>query len=106
MRKDPEPQAGSSMRMSARTAARPRFLPFEELAHRILHDVIHDIRWRVVDAARLLDLRLFLYPGPMPRCEVDDLAQELLIYLAEDISGKDGKFIGTFGIVKALEDFL
>ena len=43
---------------------------------RLLDDVIHDVGGRVVDAARLLDLRFLLDLGLVAGGEADDLAEE------------------------------
>ena len=40
----------------------------------------------------------------MPPRQPDDLAQELLVDLSEDVRGKNGEFVGAFGIVKPLDD--
>src|SRR5215211_3855186 len=45
---------------SARPAARSGTLAFQELPDGLLDDVVHDVGRRVVDAARLADLRLLL----------------------------------------------
>ena len=40
----------------------------------------------------------------MPCGEADDLAEELLVHLAEDVGGEDGELVGAFGIVEPLDD--
>ena len=66
-----------------------------------LDDVVHDVGGRVVDAAGLLDLGLFLDLGAVAGGEADDLAEELLVHLAEDVGREDGELVGDFGIVEA-----
>ena len=40
----------------------------------------------------------------MPGGESDDLAEKLLIHLAQDVGREDGEFVGAFGIVKPVDD--
>ena len=40
----------------------------------------------------------------MPCGEADDLAEELLVDLAEDVGGQDGELVRAFGIVEAVDD--
>ena len=42
----------------------------------------------------------------MPGGEPDDLAEELLVDLAEDFRGKDGKLVGALGIVEPAQNIL
>ena len=42
----------------------------------------------------------------MARGEPDDLAEELLIDLAEDVGGHDGELVGAVGVVQAAQDGL
>ncbi len=80
--------------------------PFEELADGLLDDVVHDVGGGVVDAAGLLDFGLFLDLGVVAGGQADDLAEELLVDLAEDVGGQDGELVGAVGIVQAREDVL
>ena len=40
----------------------------------------------------------------MSCCESDDLAEELLIHLAQDVRGENGELIRAFGIVEPVDD--
>ena len=60
-------------------------LALKQVADRGLDDVVHDVGGGVVHAARLLDLGLFFHDGAVAFSEPDDLAEELLIHLAEDV---------------------
>ena len=42
----------------------------------------------------------------MARRELDNLAQELLVHLAEDVSREDREFVGALGVVKTPENAL
>ena len=77
-----------------------------KLADRVLDDVIDDVGGRVIDAAGLADLRLFLHHGAVARRQADDLAEELLVDLAENLRRQHRKLVGAVGIVQALEDLL
>ena len=79
-------------------------LSLDELPDRLPDDVIHDISRRVIDAAGLLDLGLVLDDGVMPGRQPDDLAQELLVNLAEDVGRNDREFVGALGIIKPFEE--
>ena len=79
-------------------------LSSDQLPHRILDDVIDDVLRRVIDAAGFSDLGLFLHLRLMPCCEPNDLAEELLVHLAEDVGGEDGEFVRAFGIVEPVDD--
>ena len=92
MRKEPEPQAGSRI---LSLAACLGVLPSSSLPTVCLDDVVHDVGGRVVDAAGLLDLGLFLDHGAVAFGEADDLAEELLVDLAEDVGGEDGELVGA-----------
>ncbi len=72
--------------------------------NRIFHNVIYNIRRRVINAARLLDLRLILDDCPVSFGQADNLAQKLLIHLAENVGRQHGKFIRAVRIVEALDD--
>jgi hypothetical protein len=78
-----------------------RLLPFNEFAHRILHNIVDDVSRRIIDAACLFDFRFVLDFGPVSRREVDDLPQKLLIDMTQDIGRKNRKLIGTIGIIEA-----
>ena len=60
-------------------------LAFDELAHGLPDDVVHNVAGGVIDAARLLDLWLLLDLGPMGGSQANDLAHELLVHLAQDL---------------------
>ncbi len=77
---------------------------FDEFADGVFDNVLDDVGGCVIDTAGLFDFGLFLDAGVMAGREGDDLAEELLIDLAEDFSGQDGKFVGAFGIVERFED--
>ena len=76
-----------------RSLARPAFgdFAFEQLADGVLDDVIDDVGGRVVDAAGLADLGLFLDLGLVAGGQADHLAQELLVDLAEDLGRQDAR---------------
>lgn len=78
----------------------------EEAAEGVFHDVVDDVGGRVVNAARFADFGLFLDPGLVAAGEADGLAEELLIDLAEDVGGEDGKLVGRVGVVEVLDDVL
>src|SRR3989304_5068936 len=81
-----------------------RRLAFQELAHRVLDDIVDNICRGVIYPPSLADLRLLLDFGLMAFGEPDDLAQELLVHLAEDFGGKHREFVGALGIIEALDD--
>ncbi len=81
-------------------------LPFEELADRVLDDVVHDVGRGVVHAASLAHLGFLLDHRPAPRRQADDLAQELLVHLAQDVRRQDGELVGAVRVVQAAEDVL
>ena len=62
---------------------------FGGLADRVLDDVVYDVGRCVVDAAGFPDFRLFFYLCLMSCCQAYDLAEELLVDLAEDVGGQD-----------------
>ena len=72
----------------------------KEFADGLLDNVVHDVGGSVINAAGLLDFRLVVHHGAVAFREPDDLAQELLIDLAENVGGKDGKLIRAFGIIQ------
>ena len=72
----------------------------------VLDDVVDDVGRRVIDAAGFLDLRLLLDLGLVTGREPDDLAEKLLVDLAENVGRQDGKFVGTLGVVEAADDVL
>jgi hypothetical protein len=72
----------------------------------VLNDVIDDVGGRIIDAARLADLGLFLDPGLVAGREADYFAEELFIHLAEDVRGEDRELVGAVGVVEAFEDVL
>jgi hypothetical protein len=79
-------------------------LALHELSDSLPDNVIHDVSGRVIDSARFLDLGLVLDDAVVSGCEPDDLAKELLVNMAEDIGRDDRKLIGTFRIIKPLEE--
>jgi hypothetical protein len=81
-------------------------LALHELSDSLPDNVIHDVSGRVIDSARFLDLGLVLDDAVVSGCEPDDLAQELLVNMAEDIGRDDRKLIGTFRIIKPLEEIV
>ena len=101
MRKEPEPQAGSRMLSFGDLLGR---LAFDQFAHGLPDDVVHDVGGRVIDAAGFLDLRLVLHHGAVALGEADDLAEKLLIDLAEDVGGDDGEYVRAVGVVEAAQD--
>ena len=72
----------------------------------MLDNVIHDVGGRVIDAACLFDLRLFLDFGPGTGRQADDLAQELLVHLAQDVGWQHRELVGALGVVEAGQDGL
>ncbi len=103
MRNEPEPQAGSRMRI-LETSFGGNFLcwdcgfmcsPFwifirhsrgfcpDRVPNGIFHNVIHDIGRRVINPACLLDLRLVFHNRAMAIGQSDDFAQKLLIHLPQ-----------------------
>ena len=75
-------------------------LALEQLADRVLDDVVDDVGRRVVDAAGLLDLGLVLDHGAVAGREADHLAEELLVDLAEDVGGQHAELVGAVGVVQ------
>ena len=69
-------------------------------------DVVHNISGRVVDAAGLLDLGFIFNDRPMPGRKPDDLAQELLVDLAQNLRPEAEKLIRAFRVVKLADDRL
>ena len=88
MRNEPEPQAGSRILQLGRPAW--GVLPSSKFADGLLDDVVHDVGGRVIDAAGLLDFGLVLDHRAVAFGQADDLAEELLIDLAEDV-GRRGR---------------
>ena len=82
----------------------PRCFVFEQVADGGLDDVVHDVGGGVIDAAGLLDFGLFLDHGSMAFGEADDLAEELLVHLAEDVRREGGEDVGRLGVVEAPDD--
>ena len=80
--------------------------PLQQLADRVLDDVVNDVGGRVVDAAGLLDLRLVLDLGAVPLRQPDDLAEELLVDLPEDVGGKHRELVRRVGVVEVADDVL
>ena len=78
----------------------------EEGADRLLDDVADDVGGRVVDAAGFADFGLFLDDGPVVGGEMDNLAEELFVNVAEDLGGGDGEGVGTFWPVEGGDDLL
>jgi hypothetical protein len=70
MRNEPEPQAGSRLRSLA--ALFRRFV-FQQLANRVLNDVIDDVGGCVINTACFLDLWFVFNFCLMPLGEPDDL---------------------------------
>ena len=84
-----------------------RASPFDLPADGVLDDVIDDVGRRVVDAAGLADLGLFLDLGLVAGRQPDHLAQEPLVDGSQDFDGQDAEVIGrTVGEVQALQDRL
>ena len=81
-------------------------LPSHKLPDGVLDDVVDDVGGRVVDAAGFADLGLFLDLGLVAGREPDDLAEELLVDLAEDFGRQDGELVGAFGVVEPADDVL
>ena len=81
-------------------------LALQEHSHRVLDDVVHDVRRGVVDPACLAHLGLCLDHRAVARGEPDDLAQELLVHLAQDVGGQDGELVRAVRVVEAAEDVL
>ena len=99
MRKEPEPQAGSRMRISQSVGG----FAFDGLAYRLADDVIHDITRRVIDSARLAHLRLFFHLHLLGG-EADGIAKVTLVNRAQQFHADHVKPVGTFGRVKPLDD--
>ena len=59
----------------------------------VLDDVIDDVGWRVIDAAGLADLGLFLHFGLMARRQANDFAEKLLVNVAENFDWQNLKSI-------------
>ena len=78
----------------------------DERAGGLADDVVHDVGGRVVDAAGFADLGLFLDLHLVGAVELDDLAEELFVDVAEDVGGDDGEGVGALGPVEGGEDFL
>ena len=84
-----------------------RASPLDLPADGLLDDVIDDVGRRVVDAAGLADLGLFLDLGLVAGRQPDHLAQEPLVDGSQDFDGQDAEVIGrTVGEVQALQDRL
>ena len=64
-----------------------RRLALAQRADRVLDDVLDDVGGRVIDAAGFLDLRLLFDLRLMPGRKPDDLAEKLLVDLAENSVG-------------------
>src|SRR3989304_3889302 len=84
---------GAGLRLNSRLSSPPsafRLPPsaIKKLSHRVAHDVVYNISGRVINAAGLAHLWLFLDLGLVPFCEPDYLAQELLVDLAQDFGWK------------------
>ncbi len=91
----------------ARPAARSGTLAFEELADRLLDDVVHDVGRGVVDAAGLADLRLLLDDGVVAAgavFETDHLPQKLLVDLPEHVHRQHGELVGALRVAEAADD--
>jgi len=80
-----------------------RVLALDQLAHRLLDDVVHDVGGRVINPARLLDLGLLLDFGPVARRQPNYLPQELFVHLAQDVGRKNGELVRAVGVVQVLE---
>ena len=70
----------------------------------MLDDVLHNIGGGVIDAAGFLHLRLLFHLRLVPGREPDDLAEKLLIDLAENFGGEDRELVGALGIVEPADD--
>ena len=78
----------------------------EQLTDGVFDDVVHDTGGRVVDPAGLLHLRFLFHDGPVAFGQADDLAQELLVHLAEDVGRQDRELVGAVRVVEPLDDVL
>src|SRR5450830_456754 len=72
----------------------------------MVHDVLHDIPWGVVDAAGFLDFGLFLHLDAVLGGEADGLAQKLLIDVAQDGDVQHRELVGALRVVDAADDVL
>ena len=81
-----------------------RRLPFNQLADRVLDNVINDVRERVIDTPRFLDFRLVLDLRLMASRQPNDLAEKLLVHLSEYVCGEDRKLVRTIGIIEIPDD--
>src|SRR5437762_2373550 len=79
-------------------------LVFQQLANRVLDDVIDDIRRCVVDTASFLDFRLILDLCLMASGQTNDLAEELFVNLAKNLSRKHLEFVGAVRVIKRPND--
>ena len=77
---------------------------FAELADGVLDDVVDDVSRGVVDSTCLFDFGLLLDDGAVTAGKPDDLAEELLVDVAEDFGGEDGEFIRALRKIKIVQN--
>ena len=81
-----------------------RVVLLENRAYGLLHDVVHDVGRRVVDAARLADLRLLFDSGLVTPRQPDHLSEKLFVDLAQDVGRKNRELVGAVWVVEVAED--
>jgi len=78
----------------------------QQPAHRLLHNIIHDVAGGVIDSARLAHLGLFLHLRLVTGRQPDDAPQELLVHLPQDFSGQHIPGIGAERGIQPADDLL
>src|SRR5664280_1449369 len=96
MRNEPEPHAGSSTRIFANSFG---VFPLNQFSDRVLHDVIDDVGWGVIDTACFFNLRFRLNLHLPSRSNADHLPEKLLVDLAEDVRWNVRKSVGAIRII-------
>jgi len=92
------PSPGSHARGLAQRQA------LQQLDQGLPYDGVYDVAGRVEDPAGLAHLRLLLHDSPVPGRQADDLAQELLVDLAQDVGWQHRELVGAVGVIQVLED--
>jgi len=81
-----------------------RGFAFEQFAHRVGDDVIHDVPGGVVDPAGFAHFGFFVNLCYVPRGETDDLAEELLVNLTKDLDRDGFEVVVPFGVIEMGDD--